>query len=307
MPANFQHKLTIDTATLISQGKMRSDCGDLRFYKPDGTMLSYWIERGCNTSNTIVWVLDPDALNPNQSHNIYMYYGNPRQTSLSNPKSVWIFFEDFEGSRDPNWVDGAYASGKYEYASPGLYDNYRLHFKTGRSSGVFDNIFWKGQTFSNLRFVALVRADYSDDDSGVFFRSDGKEAGSSYNLNAGYKVTIPRAGNQYFILAKISGGSATSLASFSATNTTDIVRIEIKAYGSQLVAIIERPVGTYLGTLSANDTSFTSGYIGLSAPEWDSNRNPSFDMFCVGNYVYPEPSVTISTTEERVGRYPDYV
>jgi hypothetical protein len=50
---DYQVLIHMDTASLISQGKMRSDCGDIRFTDSDGeTLLSYWIEGGCNTAST---------------------------------------------------------------------------------------------------------------------------------------------------------------------------------------------------------------------------------------------------------------
>ncbi|MBU5537692.1 MAG: DUF2341 domain-containing protein, partial [Candidatus Aenigmarchaeota archaeon] len=50
---DYQIMLTLDTAQLISTGKMRSDCGDIRFTDSDGsTQLSYWLESGCNTAST---------------------------------------------------------------------------------------------------------------------------------------------------------------------------------------------------------------------------------------------------------------
>jgi hypothetical protein len=46
---DYQVLVQMDTASLISGGKMRVDCGDIRFTDTDGqTLLSYWIEGGCN-------------------------------------------------------------------------------------------------------------------------------------------------------------------------------------------------------------------------------------------------------------------
>jgi hypothetical protein len=143
-----------------------------------------------------------------------------------------------------------------------------------------------------------VRADYSDDDSAIYFRSNGTETGTTRNLNNGYIAKLPRAGDQNFYLIKSVSGNITTLASYSAVNTSDTVRFEVLAFGPSIQVKIERPRGTYLTTLSATDTSFSSGYIGLGAPEWNSSRNPSFDMFCVGNYSSPDPSISVSTIEE---------
>jgi len=83
---NYQVLVTLDTATLISDGKMRTDCGDIRFSypNPDETEIEipYWIEGGCNSANTKIWVKVP-LIPANSNTTIYVYYGNPNATSLS--------------------------------------------------------------------------------------------------------------------------------------------------------------------------------------------------------------------------------
>ena len=91
---NYQVKLTIDTVTLISEGKMRSDCGDIRFTDENDNEIPYWIENGCNSANTIIWVKVPN-IPANGQTTIYMYYGNPDATSESNGDEVFIFWDDF--------------------------------------------------------------------------------------------------------------------------------------------------------------------------------------------------------------------
>jgi hypothetical protein len=57
---DYQVLIQIDTASLILGGRMRGDCGDIRFTDSDGqTLLSYWIEGGCNTTSTRIWVKVP--------------------------------------------------------------------------------------------------------------------------------------------------------------------------------------------------------------------------------------------------------
>ncbi len=108
---NYQILITLDTASLISAGKLRSDAGDLRFATPDCIKLSYWIESGINTSSTKVWVKVPSI--PAGTTTIYLYYGNPEATSESNGDNVFEFFDDFEdNSLDTSkWSkSGAFAS-----------------------------------------------------------------------------------------------------------------------------------------------------------------------------------------------------
>ncbi|RLI75886.1 hypothetical protein DRP05_13995 [Archaeoglobales archaeon] len=78
---DYQLLVTVDTASLISAGKMRSDCGDIRFTESDcTTKLNYWIESGCNSGTTKIWV--KANISSGNSH-IYMYYGNSYATSES--------------------------------------------------------------------------------------------------------------------------------------------------------------------------------------------------------------------------------
>ncbi len=106
---NYQVLVTIDTASLISAGKMNNDCSDVRFTEADGiTELSYWIEDGtCNTANTRIWVKVP-SIPASSSYTIKMWYGNPGAVSQSNGDNVFIFFDDFnDGVIDTNkWVFG---------------------------------------------------------------------------------------------------------------------------------------------------------------------------------------------------------
>jgi len=102
----------LNTASLISASKMRSDCGDLRVTDSDGaTLLPYWIEPGtCNTASTAVWV-NVTNIPASGTKTIFIYYGNSTQTSVANPSAVFIFFDNF--SSDPNtngkWVVYRYA------------------------------------------------------------------------------------------------------------------------------------------------------------------------------------------------------
>jgi hypothetical protein len=95
---DYQVLVTLDTQSLISAGKMKTDCGDIRFTDSDGsTLLNYWIESGCNTASTKIWVKVP-SIPANSSKTIYVYYGNPSATSLSNGDATFDFFDDFLGT-----------------------------------------------------------------------------------------------------------------------------------------------------------------------------------------------------------------
>jgi alpha-tubulin suppressor-like RCC1 family protein len=54
-------------------------------------LLSYWIESGCNSANTKIWVKVP-SIPGNSAKTIYAYYGNPNATSQSNGYSTFQAF-----------------------------------------------------------------------------------------------------------------------------------------------------------------------------------------------------------------------
>ncbi len=108
---DYQVLVALDTASLIAAGEMRLDCGDLRFTDANGTsLLDYWIESGCNTDSTLVWVKVPSI--PTGGATIYVYYGNPSASSASNGTNTFEFFDDFEGTvlDTDKWTESAGAS-----------------------------------------------------------------------------------------------------------------------------------------------------------------------------------------------------
>ena len=77
---NYDVLVEVDTAALITAGKMKSDCADLRVTDANKTtLLDHWIESGCNTSSTQIWAQAPSI--PDGGKIIYIYYGNPSATS----------------------------------------------------------------------------------------------------------------------------------------------------------------------------------------------------------------------------------
>jgi hypothetical protein len=86
--SNYQTLVEVNTANLYSQGRINADCSDLRFTDNDETtLLDYWIEGGCNTATTQIWVTEKDTIAGNNgTADIYMYYGNTGATAGS---QVW--------------------------------------------------------------------------------------------------------------------------------------------------------------------------------------------------------------------------
>jgi len=82
---NYNILIELDTAALIAAGKMQSDCDDIRAVdSDDSTSLKYWVEGGCNTTTTQIWVTVPSI--PDGGKSIYLYYGN---SSAGNGEELW--------------------------------------------------------------------------------------------------------------------------------------------------------------------------------------------------------------------------
>ena len=110
---DYQLRIVLDTASLIAKGKLRGDCGDLRFTLSDGvTKIPYWIEKGCGTISTIVWLRVPELVQ-DTSTILYVYYGNPTATSRSNGERVFMFFDDFNYDRKWHTSYAKYSITKY--------------------------------------------------------------------------------------------------------------------------------------------------------------------------------------------------
>lgn len=72
---------TIDTATLITAGKMRSDCADLRVITKDGLLTEYTVHN-CNSASTTINTTI-SSLPMYNNADIYIYYGKPSASDAS--------------------------------------------------------------------------------------------------------------------------------------------------------------------------------------------------------------------------------
>ena len=89
----YQMPIVLNTQELISNNKMTANCGDIRFFNQYGN-LPYWIESGCNSLETLIWVNIPFL--PENKSSINLRYGNLSLSSQSNPQETFYYFDDFE-------------------------------------------------------------------------------------------------------------------------------------------------------------------------------------------------------------------
>lgn len=95
---DHQIEVVIDTASLVSAGKMNSSGNDVRFTDGDDfTDLNYFIREGTmNTSATVFHIKIPSI--PNGGKHIYMYYGNSGASAVQSGDNTYDLYDAFEGT-----------------------------------------------------------------------------------------------------------------------------------------------------------------------------------------------------------------
>ncbi len=89
--SEHQINLSVDTSALIIAGKMQAGCEDIRFVaSDDSSQLAYWIESGCNTTETKIWTKVSSI--PAGASSIYMYYGNSSVPGASDGDATFGLF-----------------------------------------------------------------------------------------------------------------------------------------------------------------------------------------------------------------------
>lgn len=81
----------IDTADLVTNGKLNADCSDLRFGSDSVTPLDFVVVGGtCNTTDTEIWV-KVESIPANSTATIYMYYGNSSLSSVESESETFSY------------------------------------------------------------------------------------------------------------------------------------------------------------------------------------------------------------------------
>jgi len=106
LDAGYSICVTMDTAALFSEGKMRPTGRDLRVVYWSG---STWSELDrdvidVNSASTQVWFKTQAAIEANGvDSNYYVYYGNPSSGSPpANKSNVYLWFDDFDRANKPD-------------------------------------------------------------------------------------------------------------------------------------------------------------------------------------------------------------
>ena len=269
---NYQVNITLDTASLISAGKMRSDCGDIRFVDANGNLLNYWIESGCNSATlTRIWVKVPNI--PTGTSTIYVYYGNSDAPSLSNGTNTFDGFDDFLTNTLSSYVQ--IDSGWIINTSPPGY------LQTGSTIG--QGFISKSASLPRgYALRALVYMNNSDAGIGFIWGTAGGSESSVSGYIASYYTSTT-----YSQLRRYSSGSYTTLASLPALSAGWYV-LELRINSTAVTLIRGNTQDA-----SVIDTTFSS-LSGIGFRQKSTNSR-AVDWWALRKYSYPEPTASIGT------------
>ncbi len=291
---DYQVLITIDTASLVTAGKLLSSCDDIRFTSSDGsTVLNYWIESGCNTSTTNVWVKVPSIANG--SNTIYFYYGYSSATAVSSGPNTFVLFDNFENYTTGNlvgqggWTFDVGNTNSYKVVSSPVHsgskgmgitttiDGDSVYKNLSSAQNALEIIFWCRVDTSARNLIFVLRESTN---VRINIRSDNNLSSGQFS----YYTSGP---------TRISTGITPTLTSWykwkiilRSNNTADYY-----IYNSSETQL-------YSTTNQAIQSNMTTGIDNI----WINAGNPTttqyLDDIRIRKYISPEPTFSSLGTEE---------
>ena len=109
--------------------QVKSDFSDIRFTTGDNTPIPYWVQETGSTY-AVVWVKVPTIATTETQ--MYLYYGNPSATVISNGDATFPFFDHFDGGsvRSTRWTKSGDVAVSGSIASLNAPDEKRRLFRS---------------------------------------------------------------------------------------------------------------------------------------------------------------------------------
>ncbi|WP_414837745.1 DUF2341 domain-containing protein [Candidatus Nanosalina sp. VS9-1] len=287
--SNHQIKLELNTSEMISSGNMRASCQDLRFAGNNDTSMDYWIESGCNTESTTVWVELPE-LKAGAEKTIYAYYGNPEASPGSNGKATFPVFDGFnDGTLSDQWTD--YNSGDALTESNG-----RLEITTGNVHSATEEVSQPGTVVeARLKYTSSISGDHS----GLMIADSGTMSGSNSNGNANVLFITDETSGQ--VSTWTGNGDTTSynicsgVSTFTATTGENYI-YSITDTGSQVQTALNYDNRvSCTGDLTSQHSNFVIGLGHFSLDSDPTTTDTSYDWVRTRNYVASKPQIEIGS------------
>jgi hypothetical protein len=282
---DYQVNVTVDTASLISAGKMRTDCGDIRFTDSDRTtQLNYWLESGCNTASTKIWVKVPSIAAGSKT--IYVYYGNPSAASASNATNTMLWYDDFDdktvGQVPSGWTT---SGGTWAVSTDTSVSGTNSLKQTRRTTfGPNPHIYVSSVSIDNVSIEAKIRLN-GRSQMGVLARR------TSSNTFYFWEIELD---DQRITLMRFVSGSSTTLATFSySVSANQWYKLRLDVVGNSLKGYLDDIIRA-----SATDTRITApGNVGVHDNIYLDTSPHYVDDFIVRKLASPEPTTSVGNEE----------
>jgi len=287
---DYQVLVVVDTASLISAGKLQDTCADIRFTDSDGTtLLNYWIEPGtCNTPSTRIWVKVP-SIPASSTKTIYLYYGNSTVGSVSNPKATLVLYDDFATLDASTWY---VVRGSTTLLNPGVeitgtgekWSNNvgGAVVRTTTSYGIGLSVMLKVSVTNRTRFNRGGVTLYVDDNNYVTVKRRQLDTTTSWTMHFAVEIgrSVPKETNP--------------------SVNINPVWVRLDWYGNGVFDGYYSSDGvTWTKIDTYTYTSFTSMYIALEVDAFSGySAIASFYEIRARKYIPPDPTTSVSTTEE---------
>lgn len=286
---DFQVSITLDTASLISAGKMQSDCDDIRITDVNGNVLPHWIEEnnpGCNNAATKIWTKVPSI--PTSGATVYVYYGNSSASNTENGDGVFEFFDDFnDGTLDTNkWTRGnpgtgsdSETSGKLIITSSGDWWN------NSDTSRYVVSSFALGNSY-------IVESKVNNFQASNYGRFFGLRSGA--NTNAKMFALLGDSDGSHItnVYRETEGGSVGWYGENSGIAHPGVEKIAKFIVNGDTVTSYYNNSQTYSRTV----TNWNLQYVAFTDTE---NAGSQFDYVFVRQYASTEPSASVDSEENK--------
>ncbi|MDX1798599.1 MAG: NosD domain-containing protein, partial [Candidatus Lokiarchaeia archaeon] len=283
LPKGYSVNVSIDTANLISAGKMREDGKDLRIiwynFTSDTWMELHRInETNFNTIDTRLWFKTQSSVNPNiYDGSYYLYYGcNDCNEPPTNKSKIYDFFDDFTQPDGPaiGWtvVNGTWSVNNTKYLE------YK-YVEDGRS-------LLNAYTIENASIEIRINSSGGNFGAGVMFRHQNNQ--NFYTAGIGfwdYEVGIGKWTDDVPYPLNYTLNNETVLID------SQWYDLKIEVLGSQYLVYLN---GILKNKLIDSD-HLNAGQIGLMT--WTRNATSSFDDLKIRLLVSNEPIIFLGSEE----------
>jgi outer membrane protein assembly factor BamB len=291
-----------DTATLVTAGKMRADCNDLRiarFAANTWTQLDRHVI-GCNTANTTIWFKMLATVAANGADASYsMFYGNANAGAPpANLNNVYLAYDNFDSDALNQPPAGWTVQGGGPWNVVADVGTNRILRESNAGAAVRNII--KVSSITNERDV-WVQTDVRMTSAGTL-ESTGCPLGR-VGGNTAANLTAYRSCLQFITIGVPPNQRVTQLASWNNGPFTSLQQVPFAwndgTFYTVAGAFFRNPAtlrnyvnGALQQSVVGNGNVTTAGSVGIFV--WNGNPvNYDFDNFLARRYTEPEPTTAL--------------